>query len=212
VRCRSQPSRRSRSGRPRRAPACPPGGASRRSISSAPAPETHGLPIPRATSAACEALPPSEVRIPLAAWKPATSSASVNGLTKITSQPSPAAATASSAVNTIAQLAAPGDAARPSANTSNWAWRANGGCSSASSLPASIVAIASPLSSKPSSTAPNSNRTAACAGRFASLVWSMNRRLSSTAMGFSRARPCQCRRRYSLRSQSVTWSANRLSS
>ena len=41
-----------------------------RSISSADAPDTHGLPIPRATSAAWLALPPSEVRMPLAAWKP----------------------------------------------------------------------------------------------------------------------------------------------
>ena len=47
------------------------------------APVTAGTPIPRATSAACEALPPSEVRIPFATWKPATSSASVNGRTRI---------------------------------------------------------------------------------------------------------------------------------
>ena len=50
-----------------------------RSICSSEAPATHGRPMPRATSAACEALPPSEVRMPRAAWKPATSSASVNG-------------------------------------------------------------------------------------------------------------------------------------
>ena len=56
------------------------------SISSADAPDTHGLPMPRATSAAWLALPPSEVRIPFAAWKPATSSASVNGRTRITSR------------------------------------------------------------------------------------------------------------------------------
>ena len=60
-----------------------------------------GTPMPRATSAACEALPPSEVTIPLAAWKPATSSASVNGRARITSRPSAAAATASAAVKTI---------------------------------------------------------------------------------------------------------------
>ena len=46
-------------------------------MSSADAPATHGLPIPRATSAAWLALPPSEVRMPRAARKPATSSASV---------------------------------------------------------------------------------------------------------------------------------------
>ena len=43
------------------------------------APVTHGTPMPRATSAACLALPPRLVRMPLAAWKPATSLASVNG-------------------------------------------------------------------------------------------------------------------------------------
>ncbi len=48
-----------------------------RSMVSASAPTTAGRPMPRATSAACDALPPSEVRMPLAAWKPATSSASV---------------------------------------------------------------------------------------------------------------------------------------
>ncbi len=89
-----------------------------RSITSAWAPTTAGRPIPRATSAACEALPPSEVRIPLAAWKPATSSASVNGRTRITSRPSSAACTASAAVNTIAPLAAPGEALTPEASTS----------------------------------------------------------------------------------------------
>ncbi len=62
-----------------------------RSISSSAAPVTAGRPIPRATSAACEALPPSEVRIPAAASNPATSSASVNGRTRIMSTPRPAA-------------------------------------------------------------------------------------------------------------------------
>ncbi len=156
-----------------------------RSISSAAAPETHGLPIPRATSAACDALPPSAVRMPLAAWKPATSSASVKGRTRITSRPSSPAATASCAVNTIAPLAAPGDAATPSASTSNCASRAKAGCSSASSLSASIVAIASARSSRSSSTASTANRTAAWAGRFALRVWSMNRLPSSTVNSVS---------------------------
>ncbi len=41
-----------------------------RSMSRSAAPVTAGRPIPRATSAACEALPPSEVRMPAAAAKP----------------------------------------------------------------------------------------------------------------------------------------------
>ena len=89
-----------------------------RSMSRSPAPVTAGRPMPRATSAACEALPPSEVRMPLAAWKPATSSASVNGRTRMTARPSSAAATASGAVKTMAPLAAPGEAATPRAMTS----------------------------------------------------------------------------------------------
>ena len=112
----------------------------RRSMSSSPAPTTAGRPMPRATSAACEALPPSEVRMPRAAWKPATSSASVNGRARITSRPWAAAATASSAVKTISPLAAPGDAATPRASTSKRASGSKVGCSSASSAPASIVA------------------------------------------------------------------------
>ena len=79
---------------------------------------TAGQPMPRATSAACDALPPSDVRMPLAAWKPATSSASVKGRTRMTARPSSAAATASGAVNTMAPLAAPGEAATPRATTS----------------------------------------------------------------------------------------------
>ena len=132
-----------------------------RSMSSAAAPDTHGLPIPRATSAAWLALPPSAVRIPRAAWKPATSSASVNGRTRITSRPSSAAWTASSAVKTIAPFAAPGEAATPSASTSKSASRLKPGWRSASSRSASIVAIACPLSSSPSSTASTAKRTAA---------------------------------------------------
>ena len=89
-----------------------------RSMSSSEAPHTHGRPMPRATSAAWDALPPSLVRMPRAAWNPATSSASVNGRTRMTSRFSCSAATASSAVNTIAPLAAPGEAATPRASTS----------------------------------------------------------------------------------------------
>jgi hypothetical protein len=144
-----------------------------RSMSSADAPDTHGFPIPRATSAAWLALPPSAVRIPFAAWKPATSSASVKGRTRITSRPSAAASTASWAVNTISPRAAPGEAATPSASVSNSAPWAKPGWSRASSLAASMVAIASSFSSSPSSTASTAKRTPACAGRFALRVWSM---------------------------------------
>ncbi len=143
-----------------------------RSISS-PAPVTAGTPMPRATSAAWLALPPSLVSTPFAAWKPATSSASVNGRTRMTSRPSSAAATASAARNTISPTAAPGDAATPRASTSNSASGSKVGCSSASRLSGSIVRSASSRVSRSSSTASTANRTAAWAGRLALRVWSM---------------------------------------
>ncbi len=156
-----------------------------RSIASADAPTTAGRPMPRATSAAWLALPPWDVRIPLAAWKPATSSASVNGLTRITSRPSCPAATASAAVNTTSPFAAPGEALTPVASTSNSAFGSKVGCSSASSELGSIVASASSLLSRRSSTASHAKRTAACAGRLALRVWSMNSCPSSTVNSVS---------------------------
>jgi hypothetical protein len=156
-----------------------------RSISTSLAPVTAGTPIPRATSAACDALPPSEVRIPLAAWKPATSSASVNGLARMTSRPSAAACTASAAVNTSSPDAAPGEAATPDASTSYSAAGSKVGCSNASSVSGSMVAIACSRSSSSSSTASTANRTAACAGRLALRVCSMYSWPSSTVNSVS---------------------------
>ena len=140
------------------------------SISSADAPATHGLPIPRAIRAACEDLPPSAVSTPRAAWKPATSSASVNRRTRITSSPASAWRTAFSAVNTIAPWAAPGEAGTPRASSVGSSSGLKVGCRSASSASASIVASASGRPSSPSSTASQANLTEACAGRFAARV------------------------------------------
>ena len=156
-----------------------------RSILSARAPATHGLPMPRATSAACDALPPSAVRMPCAAKKPCTSSASVNGRTSTTVRPRCAQSTASSGVNTICPLAAPGEAATPLASTSKSAPGANVGCSSASRLAASIVSIASARVSSSSDTASTAKRTAAWAGRFALRVCSMYSAPSSTVNSVS---------------------------
>ena len=123
--------------------------------------------------------------MPRAAWKPATSSASVNGRARITSRPWAAAATASSAVKTTSPLAAPGEAATPRASTSKRASGSNVGCSSASSAPASIVRSACSRVSRPSSTASTAKRTAAWAGRLALRVWSMYRRPRSTVNSMS---------------------------
>ena len=71
--------------------------------------------MPRATSAAWLALPPSLVRMPCAAWKPATSSASVKAADEDHVAALAAAAHARRALSTISPLAAPGDAATPRA-------------------------------------------------------------------------------------------------
>ena len=82
------------------------------------APATHGLPMPRATSAAWDALPPSAVRMPRAAWNPATSSASVNGAHEDHVLAAAARRIASAALSAIAPRAAPGEAAMPRVSVS----------------------------------------------------------------------------------------------
>ena len=145
-----------------------------------------GTPIPRATSAACEALPPSEVRIPLAAWKPATSSASVNGRTRITSRPSAAACDRVGGGEDDLALGGArrgGHAARPAPRTRP-AGRRSGAAARRASRRRSSAAPAA-LSSSPSSTASTAKRTAACAGRLALRVCSMYSRPSSTVNSVS---------------------------
>ena len=53
----------------------------------ASAPQTQVLPMPRATTAACEVLPPREVRMPCAAIMPGRSSGLVSRRTRITCSP-----------------------------------------------------------------------------------------------------------------------------
>ena len=76
-------------------------------------PDTQQVPIPRATTAACDVIPPRTVRIPCEAFIPSISSGDVSSLTRTTFLPASAHVLASSAVNTICPLAAPGEAARP---------------------------------------------------------------------------------------------------
>src|SRR6266480_7451020 len=75
-------------------------------------PATHGLPMPRATTAACEVMPPCAVRIPCAAIMPWMSSGEVSQPTRIRASVSPRCA-AESASSTILPDAAPGDAFSP---------------------------------------------------------------------------------------------------
>ena len=64
------------------------------------APATQHLPMPRATTAACDVIPPRAVRMPFAAAIPLMSSGLVSSRTRMTAFPSLAHANASSALKT----------------------------------------------------------------------------------------------------------------
>mmetsp|Transcript_11490 Transcript_11490/g.20875 ORF Transcript_11490/g.20875 Transcript_11490/m.20875 type:complete len:201 (-) Transcript_11490:1401-2003(-) len=87
------------------------------SISSSPQPQTQGFPQPRATTAACDVMPPRAVRTPSAAHIPPTSSGDVFSRTRITFSPSALRSSAVLASKTIFPTAAPGPPARPVATT-----------------------------------------------------------------------------------------------
>ena len=75
-----------------------------------PQPDTQHVPIPRATTAACDVIPPRTVKIPCADFIPVMSSGDVSRRTSTTFSPRAAHSTASSAVNTTLPQAAPGEA------------------------------------------------------------------------------------------------------
>ena len=83
------------------------------SIIISPQPDTQHVPIPLATTAACDVIPPLTVRIPCAAFIPVISSGDVSRRTRTTFSPLSAHSTASSAVNTTLPQAAPGEAPSP---------------------------------------------------------------------------------------------------
>ena len=87
------------------------------STCSASQPVTQGVPMPRATTAACEVSPPCAVRIPAACTIPWKSSGVVSQRTRITLSPALPRSSAVSASNTIAPEAAPGEAFSPFATT-----------------------------------------------------------------------------------------------
>ena len=90
--------------------------------------------MPRATTAACEVMPPRVVRMPSAACMPWMSSGEVSTRTRITFLPPAFSSAASSEVNTISPEAAPGEAGRPLAITLRCARGSMVGCSSWSSV------------------------------------------------------------------------------
>ena len=86
-------------------------------------PATHGLPIWRATTAACEVAPPRAVRMPWATAIPWKSSGEVSIRTSTTRSPLATHSTAVSASKTARPTAAPGEALSPLAI----AWRGGPG-------------------------------------------------------------------------------------
>ena len=82
-------------------------------ISKSAQPVTQHLPIPLATTAACEVIPPCVVTIASLATIPSISSGDVSGRIKITFSPCSCCSFASSAEKTTFPLAAPGLAGNP---------------------------------------------------------------------------------------------------
>ena len=145
------------------------------SMTMSPQPETQHLPMPRATTAAWEVMPPRTVRMPWAAFMPVMSSGEVSRRTRTTFSPRLFQISASSAVKTALPQAAPGEAPRPRpmgvaafrAAASNW------GCSRVSRFLGSIMATASRSVIMPSSTRSQAMRRAAWAVRLPLRHWSI---------------------------------------
>ena len=150
-----------------------------------PAPETQGRPIPRATTAACDVMPPRAVRMPRAACIPWISSGDVSTRTRMTSSPAAARVTALSAVNTTAPDAAPGDAGRPRVITSRAAFGSSVGCSNWSSAAGSIRNTASSCVISPSAAISTAIFSAAFAVRLPLRVCSIHSLPRSTVNSMS---------------------------
>lgn len=101
------------------------------STSSSSAPQTQVLPMPRATTAACEVLPPREVRMPSAAIMPLRSSGLVSRRIRMTFSPERDHLTAVYESKTALPTAAPGEAAIPRPTISDCAPRSKRGTSAA---------------------------------------------------------------------------------
>ena len=136
-------------------------------------PQTQGVPMPRAITAAWLVLPPWLVRMPSAATMPFRSSGLVSQRTRMTLWPSAERATASSLENTTSPTAAPGLAFRPVASASYFLEESNCGCRSWSSCAGSMRLTASSRVIRPSSTISMAMRRAAVAVRLPTRVWSI---------------------------------------
>ena len=129
--------------------------------------------MPRATTAACDVIPPRVVRMPSATCMPLMSSGLVSTRTRITLCPAALATSASSELNTISPLAAPGEAGRPVATTLRSALGSMVGCSNWSSAAGSMRATASSRVIRPSLAMSTAILSEALAVRFPERVCSM---------------------------------------
>ena len=129
--------------------------------------------MPRATTAACEVMPPRVVRMPSAACMPWMSSGLVSTRTRITRRPCDFISSASSEENTISPEAAPGEAGRPVAITLRSAVGSMVGCRSWSSEPGSTRVTASSRVIRPSFASSTAMRSAALAVRLPERVCSI---------------------------------------
>ena len=137
-------------------------------------PQTAVLPMPRATTAACEVLPPRLVRIPAAATMPPRSSGLVSRRTKMTSSPRAAHSIAVAESNTTFPTAAPGEAFVPFASKSIVEFAANCGNMSWASWEPLTRSTASSMEMTPSSTNWIAIRNAAPAVRLPTRVCSIH--------------------------------------
>ena len=138
------------------------------SMTAAVQPATQHLPKPRATTAACEVMPPRAVRMPSELIMPAKSSGDVSRRTRMTGRPSFWAASASAVEKQICPEAAPGEAPSPVAKRAalSKAFVSKVGWSNLSSWPVSMRITASSFVIRPSSAKSTATATAAAAVRF----------------------------------------------
>ena len=155
------------------------------STSSASAPQTQVRPIPRATTAAWEVLPPRLVRMPRATTMPRRSSGLVSLRTRMTSSPRSAHSTAVSESKTALPTAAPGEAFMPVARrvrSADSSKRGNISCANCS--PVTRV-TASSIWMSPSSTMCTAIRNAASGVRLPTRVCSIQSLPRSTVNSMS---------------------------
>ena len=110
---------------------------------SPPAPQIAGRPMPRATTAACEAEPPLTVRMPVAAIIPGRSPGVVSLMTSRTDSPASVISTAVSLVSAIRPTAAPGEAPSPDTRGTSTPVSFGCGCSSSSTWVGAVLRTAS---------------------------------------------------------------------